>query len=87
MKQLADVNSTARVRITPATKISFLVNNMDSKNYFKTEETRRLILDPVIKGLAEKDWLKWHIEVHVWWRNSFSGRSYSSRICSRPRRL
>ncbi|MEK7219535.1 MAG: 30S ribosomal protein S9 [Patescibacteria group bacterium] len=58
--------STARVRITPATKTSFLVNNMDSKNYFKTEETRRLILDPVIKGLAEKKTgLKWHIEVHV----------------------
>ncbi len=58
--------STARVRITPATKTSFMINGIDSKDYFKTEETRRLILDPVIKGLGEKKaGSKWHIEVHV----------------------
>lgn len=58
--------STARVRITETTKNSFLINDIDSKDYFKTEETRRLILDPVIKGLGEKNaGSKWHIEVHV----------------------
>jgi small subunit ribosomal protein S9 len=58
--------STARVRIRPSTKVTFLVNGVDSKDYFKTEETRRLILDPVIKGLTtSKAGLKWSIEARV----------------------
>ncbi|HEV7424594.1 MAG TPA: 30S ribosomal protein S9 [Candidatus Paceibacterota bacterium] len=58
--------STARVRITEATKASFLVNGIDSKEYFKTEGERRLILDPMVKGLsAGGAGLKWSVEVHV----------------------
>jgi small subunit ribosomal protein S9 len=60
--------STARVRISESSKGSFLVNGIDSKEYFKTEGERRLILDPMIKGqkTAEgKPALKWSVEVHV----------------------
>ena len=56
--------STARVRITPSTKTTFLVNGQDSKDYFKTEEARRLISDPIAKGLAQGA-QKWSIEVKV----------------------
>lgn len=44
--------STARVRITEAAKSSFIVNNLDAKEYFKTEDQRRLIADPIIKGIG-----------------------------------
>ncbi len=44
--------STARVRITEAGKASFVVNGQDAKEYFKTEEERRSILDPIVKGLS-----------------------------------
>ena len=54
--------STARVRITSSSKSSFIVNEMDAKEYFKTEEQRRLILDPVTKV---KPGSKWEIEVRV----------------------
>lgn len=58
--------STARVRLTPATKTSFVINGKDSKEYFHTEGERRLIQDPVIKGVvAGKPSLKWAIEVRV----------------------
>ncbi len=60
--------STARVRIMESMKASFLVNGIDSKEYFKTEGERRLILDPIIKGLKaeqKKVGLKWNVEVHV----------------------
>ena len=43
--------STARVRISASAKASFTVNGLDSKEYFKTEVERRLISDPIIKGL------------------------------------
>jgi len=59
--------STARVRISKATKNSVTVNGKDAKEYFKTEDQRRLILDPIMKGLAsegKKD-TKWSVEVHV----------------------
>jgi small subunit ribosomal protein S9 len=59
--------STARVRISKATKNSITVNGKDAKEYFKTEDQRRLILDPIIKGLTgegKKD-VKWSVEVHV----------------------
>jgi small subunit ribosomal protein S9 len=54
--------STARVRITAGTKSTFIVNGKDSKEYFKTEEQRRLIQDPIIKG---KPGSKWNIEAKV----------------------
>ena len=60
--------STARVRIMKSMKASFLVNGIDSKEYFKTEGERRLILDPIIKGLKteqKKIGLKCNVEVHV----------------------
>ena len=58
--------STARVRITEASKASFMVNGKDAKEYFKTEGERRLILDPMIKSVTEgKPGLKWSVEVHV----------------------
>ncbi len=58
--------STARVRIYPSTKGSFLVNNKESKEYFKTEAERRLILDPMTVGKkAGKAGLKWDVEVRV----------------------
>ena len=43
--------STARVRITEGNKVHFIVNNKDAKEYFKTEDQRRLILDPIAKGI------------------------------------
>jgi len=55
--------STARVRITKALKNSVIVNGMDSKDYFKTEDQRRLILDPIMKGLPAGS--KWSLEIHV----------------------
>ncbi len=54
--------STARVRITPATKNSFVVNGKDAKEYFQTEDARRLINDPLIKGEITS---KWSIEAKV----------------------
>ena len=60
--------STARVRIRESAKASFLVNGIDSKEYFKTEIERHLILDPMIKGVKTeqgKTSLKWNVEVHV----------------------
>lgn len=58
--------STARVRLTPATKASFIVNGKDAKEYFHTEGERRLIQDPMIKGMADsKQTTKWSIEVKV----------------------
>lgn len=57
--------STARVRIKESAKASFLVNEIDSKEYFKTEGERRLILDPMVKGLPTGSGKKWSVEVHV----------------------
>ncbi|MES3031635.1 MAG: 30S ribosomal protein S9 [Patescibacteria group bacterium] len=57
--------STARVRITESTKASFIVNDADAKDYFKTEGERRLILDPMVKGLPVGSGKKWSVEVHV----------------------
>ena len=58
--------STARVRITEASKASFTINGLDAKDYFKTEEQRRSILDPMVKGLegVEKP-QKWAVEAKV----------------------
>ncbi|MFA6076631.1 MAG: 30S ribosomal protein S9 [Candidatus Paceibacterota bacterium] len=60
--------STARVRIFESSKAVFSVNGIDSKEYFKTEGERRLVLDPMIKGLKTepgKTSSKWNVEVHV----------------------
>ncbi len=60
--------STARVRILESSKANFIVNGKDAKEYFKTEGERRLILDPMIKGIKTeqgKAGLKWNVEVHV----------------------
>lgn len=60
--------STARVRITEETKALFTVNGKDAKEYFKTEDQRRLILDPMIKGISTggaKSNVKWGVEAHV----------------------
>ena len=58
--------ATARVRITEASKASFVINGADAKEYFKTEEARRLIGDPIVKGAAEgKENMKWSVEAHV----------------------
>ena len=54
--------STARVRITSTSKQSFTVNGKDSKEYFKTEEQRRLIQGPIVKGTAGD---KWSVEAKV----------------------
>ncbi|KKR79329.1 MAG: 30S ribosomal protein S9 [Candidatus Nomurabacteria bacterium GW2011_GWA2_40_9] len=60
--------STARIRITPAGKASFIVNDKDAKEYFQTEDERRLIQDPIIKGQAATQAstiVKWAVEAHV----------------------
>lgn len=55
--------STARVRIWPSAKSTFIVNDMDAKDYFKTEEQRRLVQDPMQKGQTVLN--KWAVEAHV----------------------
>jgi len=57
--------STARVRISEGSKTHFIVNGKDAKEYFKTEDQRRLILDPIMKGLPGGSSVKWSVEVHV----------------------
>jgi len=60
--------STARVRIQEGSKAHFVVNSKDAKEYFKTEDQRRLILDPVTKGVladGTKTDKKWEVEVRV----------------------
>jgi len=60
--------STARVRISESNKAHFIVNGKDAKEYFKTEMERRLILDPIVKGIQAggvKSDIKWGVEVHV----------------------
>lgn len=56
--------STARVRITESAKAHFVVNGKEAREYFKTESQRRLILDPMVKGLPTGSG-KWSVEVHV----------------------
>lgn len=58
--------STARVRIWQSTKAGFVINGKDAKEYFKTEEQRRLVGDPLIKGIdADKKDYKWKVEARV----------------------
>ncbi len=55
--------STARVRIIPATKSTFIVNGKDVKEYFQTDEQRRLVQDPLVKGQEVIN--KWNVEARV----------------------
>ncbi len=58
--------STARVRLMEATKASFIVNGLDAKDYFKTEDARRLIQDPIVKAIATlMPGIKWSIEAKM----------------------
>ena|SRR5688572_12865762 len=57
--------STARVRITPSAKANFVINKIDAKEYLKTEVERRLILDPMTKGMPSGTGTKWSVEVLV----------------------
>ena len=58
--------STARVRIMEGSKTSFLVNGKDSKDYFKNEEARHLVQDPIIHGVStSKPGVKWVVSAHV----------------------
>ncbi len=54
--------ASARVRITPSAKASFLVNDKDVKEYFTTEDLQMLAQEALIKSeIAEK----FTITVHV----------------------
>lgn len=59
--------STARVRIAESTKMVFTVNTKDAKEYFKTEEQRRLILGPITKVSSTDSGknVKWKVEARV----------------------
>jgi len=57
--------ATARVRLTPATKSAFVVNGDLAKDYFKTEEERRLILEPLTAVENPDNTAKWAIEARV----------------------
>jgi small subunit ribosomal protein S9 len=57
--------STARVRITESSKTLFIVNGKEAREYFKTEDQKRLILDSILKGIPPALGKKWAVEVHV----------------------
>jgi small subunit ribosomal protein S9 len=54
--------STARVRIYKSTKTSMVVNERELKDYFKTKEMQKLVLDPIAANEGDS---KWEIEVKV----------------------
>lgn len=53
--------SVARVRLTPASKSAFTVNNRDLESYFPTEELRKIVEE----GLNKTKSGHFHISVHV----------------------
>src|SRR3989344_6570364 len=57
--------STARVRISESAKANFIVNGKEAREYFKTEGERRLVLDPMVKGMTGSSAKKFHVEVMV----------------------
>ncbi|KKT00943.1 MAG: 30S ribosomal protein S9 [Candidatus Nomurabacteria bacterium GW2011_GWF2_43_8] len=60
--------STARVRVSEGSKTHFVVNGKDAREYFKTEDQRQLILEPIVKGLRAdgvKSDKKWNVEARV----------------------
>lgn len=54
--------ATARVRITPATKTSFVVNDKDVKEYFVTEELQMIAQEAISKSEVGE---KFVVTVHV----------------------
>lgn len=54
--------ATARVRITPASKTTFTINDKDVKEYFVTEELQTIAEEAISKGEV-KD--KFTVTVHV----------------------
>ena len=60
--------STARVRVTESGKPHFVINGKEAREYFKTEVERRLVLDPIMKGILSggaKSNTKWNVEARV----------------------
>ena len=58
--------STARVRISESAKGSMVINGVDAKEYFKTEDARRLIQDPIVKAIsALMPGIKWTIVAKI----------------------
>lgn len=55
-------SATARVRITPATKSAFLVNDKEVDAYFVTEEMRKIVRDALIGSGIEQ---AFNVSVHV----------------------
>jgi small subunit ribosomal protein S9 len=53
--------STARVRVTAATKASFVVNGQAANTYFKTNSERNLIQGPLANDAENK----WEVEAKV----------------------
>ena len=47
--------STARVRLTPASKMSYTINGKDIKEYFPTKELEKIVRDVFSTTNAEKD--------------------------------
>jgi small subunit ribosomal protein S9 len=54
--------ATARVRITPATKTSIIVNDKDVKDYFVTEELQMIAGEAISKSEVGE---KFNVTVHV----------------------
>jgi small subunit ribosomal protein S9 len=54
--------STARVRVTPASKMSFTVNDIDAKEYFKTPALTKVIHD-VMTLIPPAE--KYEVSVHI----------------------
>jgi small subunit ribosomal protein S9 len=57
--------STARVRIFNSSKFSFIVNDVDYKKYFKTDEERRVAFDSIKLITGSEKNAKYSIEVKV----------------------
>ncbi|MDI9354739.1 MAG: 30S ribosomal protein S9 [Cyanobium sp. MAG06] len=55
-------SATARVRITPASKTDFVVNDKDVNDYFVTEEMRKIVRDALSGSGIEQHF---NITVHV----------------------
>lgn len=47
--------STARVRLTPASKMSYTINDKDIKEYFPTKELEKIVRDVFQTANPEKD--------------------------------
>ena len=54
--------SIARVRMTPAPKMSYTINDREFANYFPTADLQRIATDPFIRGKISE---KYKISVHT----------------------